>query len=333
MNFQFQKSFVNAPLAATKVLILFCVNLILNTNVAQAGPPDAVKLALNWKPEPQFGGFYAAEVGGHYAKNGLKATILPGGAGTPVVQMIATGQADFGIASADEVVILNSRGGDVVALFAAYQTNPQAIMAHVERGFQKLEDVFKQKGVLAIQKGLPYALFLENKLGKDSIKVSEVPYLGGIQNFLADPNYSQQCFFTSEPLNAAKSGAKVKTFLVAEAGYNPYTTVLIAKASLLKEHPDTVKRMVAAVRAGWADYLKNPDATNQMMNKLNPSMDLATFKASAVAQAPLIHTADTVKAGLGTMTTARWRELVDQLSTLKLIQAKPAVEKLFAAQL
>src|SRR5580658_3061259 len=76
-----------------------------------------IKLALNWKPDPQFGGFYAAP----YQKYGLEVEILPGGAGTPTVQMVGAGSAEFGIVSADELVVARSKGNDVVALFAVYQ--------------------------------------------------------------------------------------------------------------------------------------------------------------------------------------------------------------------
>src|SRR5712671_8236379 len=77
-----------------------------------------LKLALNWKHDPQFGGFYAAD----YGKHGLDVEILPGGAGTPTVQMIGSGTADFGIVGADDLIVARSLGNDVVALFATFQT-------------------------------------------------------------------------------------------------------------------------------------------------------------------------------------------------------------------
>ncbi|RYZ64942.1 MAG: ABC transporter substrate-binding protein, partial [Proteobacteria bacterium] len=281
-----------------------------------------MKLALNWKPEPQFGGFYAAQVSGFDKKNGIELDILPGGAGTPVVQMVAAGQASFGIASADEVIMARSRGADVVAIFAAYQTNPQAIMAHEERGFKTLAEVYGAEGTLAIQKGLPYALFLEKKFreAKLPMKAKIVPYLGGIQNFLTDKTYSQQCFATSEPLAAAKQKSKAKAFLVADSGYNPYTTVVIVRGDVLKKNEDLVKSVVATVRAGWEDYLSKPEATNKKMAELNKSMDAETFRESAEAQKYLIQTVQTKASGLGSMSEARWKVLIDQLVDLKVVK-------------
>src|ERR1700704_3453275 len=79
-----------------------------------------IRLALNWKPDPEFGGFYAAD----YKKHGLDVEILPGGAGTPTVQMVGAGSAEFGMVSGDEILLARSKGNDVVGLFASFQQNP-----------------------------------------------------------------------------------------------------------------------------------------------------------------------------------------------------------------
>lgn len=309
------------------VFLACLVSLIGGKALAEDKTLPKVRLALNWKPEPQFGGFYSAQLTGLYAKHGAQVEVLPGGAGTPVVQMVAAGQMEFGVVSADEVVISRVNGGDVVALFAAYQTNPQGIMTHSERGFKSIAEVLAGEGTLALQKGLPYAMFLTKKYGKT--KVSLVPYLGGITNFLSDKKFSQQCFVTSEPLAAKKAGASPKTFLVAEEGYNPYTTVLITRGDVLKKNPQLVKAVVDAVRAGWQQYMQNPEATNKMMAELNKSMDLATFGESSKAQEALIVTDETRARGLGVMTEVRWKQLVDQLYDLKLIKTKPVAKELF----
>src|SRR5262249_54914252 len=73
-----------------------------------------VKLALDWVPEPEFGGFFAAREGGAFKHAGFDVEIMSGGAGVPVVQMVAAGHAEFGIASGDEVIIARSRGADVI---------------------------------------------------------------------------------------------------------------------------------------------------------------------------------------------------------------------------
>ena len=298
--------------------IFFALLFLASTSFAAA---PKTRIALNWKPEPQFGGFYAA--GAHFKNDKLDVEIIPGGAGAPVPQLVASGKVEFGVVTGDEIVVGQDHGLDLVALYASYQTFPQGIMVHKARGFKKIDDVFANSGTLALQKGVPYVLFLESKFAHK--KVSVVPYIGGIAQFMKDPNFAQQCFVTSEPLSAAKSGADAQSFLIADAGYNPYTTVLVARRDFVEKNRELVHRVVSALRAGWADYLKDPTATNKQMNSLNPSMDLETFSASATAQRSLIENDATKKNGLGTMTDLRWSDLAKQLADLKVIsKAQPA---------
>ena len=279
------------------------------------------KLALNWKPEPEFGGFYAAP----YAKHGLDVEILPGGSGTPTVQMIGAGSVDFGIVSADEIVLARSHGNDVVALFAVYQDSPTGIMAHASRNLTSIGDVLKD-GTLALESGLPFARLLERKYGFSHVKV--VPSPGGdITSFLHDEKFAQQCFLTSEPIAARKKGASVKVFAVSEIGYDPYTTVLAVSGESLRKNPDRAKAMVAAVREGWRAYLDDPKAANQQMNQLNPTMDAQTFAEVAEVQKPFIETDATRRDGLGTMSRARWETLIGQFKELgDISQTIPAEE-------
>ena len=78
-------------------------------------PSGKIQIALNWKPEPEFGGIYAAQQRGLFKTNLLDVEIMPGGAGAPTWQLVAAGKVPFAIASADEVVIARAQGADVVA--------------------------------------------------------------------------------------------------------------------------------------------------------------------------------------------------------------------------
>jgi NitT/TauT family transport system substrate-binding protein len=284
------------------------------------------KLQLNWKPEPQFGGFYAALEAGDFKQEGLDVEVIPGGVGTPTVQMVGSGSVDFAVVSADQVVIARAQGNDVVALFAVYQDCPQGLMTRASRGFSTIGDVFKTEGTVAMEKGLPYAQLLEKSYGFDKVKVVASPG-GSLAQFQQDEKMTQQCFVTSEPLAAKKLGIETKTFLVKEAGYNPYTTVLVTRGELLRKDPKKVRAMVKACRAGWIGYLKDPAATNAAMMKLNPAMDAETFTASAEAQKHLIVRDGSTLEGIGEMTLARWETLVKQLADLKVVdKAVPAAE-------
>ncbi len=270
-------------------------------------------LLLDWRAEPEFGGFYAAQAGGNFTNHGLSIDIKSAGEGADMWQLIAQGKADFGTTAADQVLIARAKGADVVALFAVYQTCPQGVMVHKARGFKSLADVFTHPGTLEAEDNA-WLSFCRKKYAAHDVNITNYP--GGIANFMAKPEDSQQCFVTAEPILATAAHGDPQTFLIADAGYNPYTTVVITRGDLVRSNPAMVKSMVAACREGWRAYLDNPSAANSAMELLNHDMDPPTFAAAAQAQKPLIDTPM-----LGTMTAQRWNDLSSQLVNLGVLQA------------
>ncbi|AKT39203.1 ABC transporter substrate-binding protein [Chondromyces crocatus] len=292
------------------------------------GGKTQVKFALNWVPEPEFGGFYAARESGAFAREGLEVELLGGGPGSPVVQMVATGQAEFGVAGADEILMARARGADVLPVFATFQTFPQCIMTHPERPVKSLAEVFAG-GTIAIEPGVPYAGWLKKKFGFDKVKV--VPYDGGVAQFVASKEFAQQCFVFSEPLAARRKGVEPHVFLVADEGFNPYAAVVITRAALWKEKPDLVRALRRAAQAGWRAYLDDPKPANAAMGKLNTSMDAETFAAAADAQRSLVETSEAKEKGLGVMTRARWETLGNQLVEIGVLDKAPDLDALLVA--
>jgi NitT/TauT family transport system substrate-binding protein len=271
---------------------------------------NPVKVILNWKAEPEFGGFFESKINGQYAKSGLAVELIEGGAGTPVVPMVASGQADFGVAAADDVIIAQERGMDVVGIFAVYQNSPLGVMAHEERGYKSFAELMNSSGTLALQNGSTLSMVLKDRFPKAKIK--SVPF-------------AQQCYITAEPILARTKGARPQTFSAAEIGYNPYSTLVVARRKLVEENRELVLKFLQATALGWREYLGDAKASNAVMNKLNPSMDWMTFAAASYAQKPLILTSGTRKRGIGRMEEARWESTSKQLQRLKLIkQSKPA---------
>jgi NitT/TauT family transport system substrate-binding protein len=291
----------------------------------QPAGKKSVKVQLNWVPEPEFGGIYAARENGAYTRAGLDVEILGGGPGSPIVQLVAGGQVDFAVAGADDVITARARGVDVVCIFGTFQTSPQGIMVHAERNLASLAEL--KSGTLALEPGLPFGMYLKKKYGFAGVTI--VPYDGGIAKFLADPNYAQQCYVTAEPIAVRKNKANPKVFLSADAGFNPYTNVLITRGAMLREKMDNVRAFVVASAEGWRAYLDDPRAANATMGKLNSAMDAETFAAAAEAQKPLVENEETKKSGLGLMTEARWSTLAAQMTELGIVPKAPAVSDCF----
>jgi NitT/TauT family transport system substrate-binding protein len=292
---------------------LICLTAILfATHSTLAGP---IELALNWKAEPEFGGFYQAiDV---LKKQGIEFKVFEGGSGTPTIQMLGAQKIPLAIVSADELVTARDRGLDLVALFAVYQSNPQGIMMREESPWKTAEQLFAAPdATIGVQMGLPFVAYLKKKY--PTMKAKLVPYQGGIGLFLAKKDYAQQCFITAEPLAAEKAGVKTRSFTFAELGFNPYLAVVATHREVLNKQRAQLSLVMKGIRQGWEDYLKNPTETDKLMNKINPSMSLDTFTQSGKAQIKLVK--PNPEFVVGSMTKERWQTLSQQLLELGLIK-------------
>ena len=82
------------------------------------------------------------------------------------------------------------------------------------------------------------------------------PYTFNPQPFLADPNSAMQGYVTSEPYAIEKiTGVKPKLFLLADYGFNSYSTLIQTRREVVERKPDVVQRFVDASIIGWYNYI------------------------------------------------------------------------------
>jgi NitT/TauT family transport system substrate-binding protein len=288
-----------------------------------------VTLALNWLPEAEHGGFYAALAEGYFAAEGLDVTIIPGGPKVPVMQNVARGEATFGVATADQILLARAQDANVVALLAPLQDSPRCILVHEETGienFDQLQDV-----TLAIREGIAFSEFLKTKTPLTNVKL--VPYSGNVAQFLQDKRYAQQAYVFSEPFVAQEQGAKVRSLMVSELGYNPYTSLLFTRGELIQKDPGLVRKMTRASQRGWQKYLLDATLANKAIHATNPEMSLAALDYGAKAIRPLCLANDASPESIGQMTRERWQTLMEQLIAIKLLEPeKVKIDEAFTSQ-
>jgi NitT/TauT family transport system substrate-binding protein len=280
-----------------------------------------VELALNWFPEAEHGGYFAALVHGYYRDAGIDVKIIPGNASSAVLQRVARKQVAFGIENADRILAGRAQQADVVALFAPIQKSPRGIMVHADSGFEKIADI--SNVTLAVNSGASWVQYLKARVSLTNVRF--VPYSGSVAQFLVDPKYAQQAYVFSEPYVAREKGAAAKCLLVADSGYNPYTSVLITNSETLGYQPELVAKFVAASRKGWQTYLERPEETNRYVHEANPEMTLGILDFGVKSLRPLCLDGLPGPSAIGRMTPERWKTLAGQLEEIETIK-RGAVE-------
>jgi len=185
---------------------------------AAADGVTPIRLQLDWYPQPEHGGFFAAQLLGYYKAEGLDVTLLPLPQYGSAAQLVASGKADLGLGSSDAVLEWDSNGLPLVAVAATMQHDPQAIMVHNDSPIHDFSDL--EGHTIAAQTGATWLKYVISRYGLHQVR--EVPSTLSIANFLADPAYVQQIFITSEPFFARQAGVDVRTLPISASGYDPY---------------------------------------------------------------------------------------------------------------
>jgi NitT/TauT family transport system substrate-binding protein len=278
---------------------------------------DRVKLLLNWYPEAEHGGFYAALIHGIFEKHGLDVEILPGGRSSAVTPELVLGRVQFGVGNADDVFLARSEESPLVALMAPLQVGPRCLMVREDAQINSFEQLKNIK--LEADTGRPYMAYLKSKNLLDS-SVQVVPYFGSIAQLVAGPGTAQQAYSFSEPFLAEQEGVKVRNLMLADVGWNPYACCLLATDGYLNDHPEIAQRMVTACIEGWKKYLTEPEETNAYILKQNQQGMTSEALAFGVnALRPLCLPSGLDEAQLGSMSAERWKSLHQQMVELNLI--------------
>lgn len=294
---------------------------------SEASPPaklTKVKQVTNWFAEPEHGGQYAALAKGFYEEAGLDMTIQSGGPGISSTQIVASGQAEFGMGQADEILLARQNGIPLVAVAATFQKNPQGIMIHKGK-YKDLSELNGHKVYIA--SGASYWEYLKKAYKLD--KVEELKYTGSLANFVADPESATQIYVTSEPFTMEQEGVDVDYFLNYDLGYKQYGNVLYTTEDYLKNHPDIVKAYVEASVKGWNYYKDNVEEINKVMQEKNPDLKLEAMAFGAKAQEPLVYGGDAETHGVGYMSKEIWEGLQKQLVDIGLLKTAEPIEAAF----
>jgi NitT/TauT family transport system substrate-binding protein len=304
---------MNVCLSRLRILVAI-VAITLRTHAAE---PVHIRLATDWYPQPEHGGFYQALLKGYYSAAGLEVEIQPGGPNAFAVQRVGTGRTDFGMGSGDDVLMACDRGIPVVAVGATMQNDPQGIMVHDDSSIRTLADL--EGHTVAVVPGTAWFPFLVKKYGFKSIR--EIPHTFSVGSFVKDPGYVQMCFLTSEPFFAQLQGAKPRVMLISESGYAPYR-VFFTRRDFLQKNPTVVKAFVEASYRGWREYLADPSAVNAELAKRNPELTPAKMEYSARMMVEYKFVlGDPAKGEIhGAMRVRRWQAQFDTLKDLKVIK-------------
>jgi NitT/TauT family transport system substrate-binding protein len=279
-------------------------------------PLQKLRFRMDWYPQAEHGGFYQALAKGYYRDAGLDVDIIPGGPGPTMPQWIAAGTTDLAMGASDGVITYVNEGLPVVIVGAYMEHDPQAILVHDESPVKRFEDL-NGRTVMAI----PGSDWIDYVKAQYHIDFRLIPGNYGIAQFMADPNFIQQCFVTNEPYFVARNGGHPRAMLIADSGFDPYRSIF-STTSFAREHPDAVRAFLAASIHGWDDFMNgDPAPAKALIAKRNEQMsaEFMDYSIRAMRERRLVAGKPELGERLGQITRKRMRDMADLMIRLKIV--------------
>ena len=297
---------------------------------------DKVSFATNWLAEAEHGGFYQAVADGTYAKYGLEVKIVPGGPQANNRLLLISGKVDFFMgANMIQAMDAVKEGVPTLAVASMFQKDPIIYMSHPGQGLDKIEDL-KNANAYFVGKDNLVTVFQWAKQTYGFREEKVKPYSFNPAPFLADKKSVQQGYLTSEPYEVEKQGGfKPNVFLVADYGYDSYSTTIETRADTIAKKSDLVQRFVDASAIGWYNYLYGDNkAANALIKKDNPEITdgQIAFSVAKMKEYGIVDSGDSLKAGIGAMTDARMKSFFDKMVKAGVVDAKVDYKKSYTLQ-
>jgi NitT/TauT family transport system substrate-binding protein len=286
--------------------------LSLMAGAASAQDLTEVSFGTNWVAQAEHGGFYQAVADGSYNDCGLDVTIVPGGPQVNNSAMMLAGRLEFYMGGTLDAFFGVEQGLPLVNVAAMFQKEPQVLLTHPGKvtSFEGMKDL-----TMIVQDGVAYYDWMKARYGFTDAQ--RQPYTFNAAPFIVNEDSAMQGYLSSEPLAVEReAGWAPDVWLIADAGYDSYSTTIQTTAEMVETQPEIVQCFVDASIKGWYNYLYNdPTAANDLIKSDNPDMtqESIDYAIEKMLEAGIVDSGDALEMGIGAMTEARMTAFYDAM--------------------
>ena len=297
-------------------------------------PLEEVSYRLKWLFNISVVGDLYAHDSGLFAKNGLDVTVKPGGPEKDAIKELELGHAQFGVASADQVIRAVSKGAPIVVIAQLFQTNPLNWIYRPDKTPFKTPQDLKGK-TIGITYGGNDETIMRALLAKYNIQESEVNFFSVRYDYT--PFYQGKVDFwplyrnAQAPIIGAKlqkAGERFDLIDPSKMGIRFVANSVVTTRKMLEERLETVKKFTRALLQGWREVLQpnNEEKAIDIVLKYNKETPEKIVRQQLSATRILMM--PTPDFEFGKIDTAAWRQTEEIMLSQKLIPVPVYVEKL-----
>lgn len=238
---------------------------------------EEITIVLDWTPNTNHTGLYVADKMGYFRENGIRAAILQPPEGS-TTSLIGAGGAQFGVSFQDTLApaFASENPVPVTAVAALIQHNTSGIISLKENG---IDTPKKLAGFNYATWESPIELAIVKKLIEDD--GGKFEDLALIPNTVADVVTALQTdidsvwvYYAWDGIAAKLAGLETNFLNFADYGkeLDFYSPVLICNNEFLEKNPETVKKVLSAVKKGYEYAIKNPEEAAKILLEAAPEL-------------------------------------------------------------
>jgi NitT/TauT family transport system substrate-binding protein len=294
---------------------------------------EKVAYRLKWLFNASVVGDIYADAHNIFGDEGLDVTVKEGGPERDAIRELEMGRAQFGVASADQVIRAMNKGATVIVIAQLFQVNPlQWIYRTAKFQINRLEDLKGKK--LGVTFGGNDETILRTLLAKGGITENDVTLFSVRYDYT--PFYKHQVNFWPVYRNTQaiilhdklrKEGESVAFFNPAEFGVRFVANSVVTSPRMMKDRPQIVQKFTKALLQGWTEALDPPNHQNTLktLQRFDKDTPLHILDRQLTATRKLIQPTPDFK--IGTIDVAAWKQTEKIMLNQNQISAPVIVEK------
>lgn len=242
-----------------------------------------VTVVLDWTPNTNHTGLYAAKAKGYFEKEGLDVEIImPGESGADT--LVAAGKADFGISYQEGVTQARIQGVPIVSIAAVIQHNTSGFASLADQNIHSPQDFAgKTYGGWGseVEKSVISSLMKQEQANVEDV---EIINMGDTDFFTAvkqDIDFAW-IYYGWTGIEAELRGEKLNMMYLTDYSDNLdyYTPVLTTNETMIESSSDIVRSFVKATSEGYQFSIDNPGEAADILIAAAPDLDADLVKKS-----------------------------------------------------
>ncbi len=247
------------------------ITLTCFTMTVSSAHATLLRVYMDWYPNIEFAGLYAAQEKGWYKAAGIDLELVF--EGLDIIPNVLKGKADIGMHSGHDIIRHVGAGENIKAFAAQYQLNPNSIVVGQDSGISSVKELKgKTLGVFAPQDRDMYRVMLGyHGLTLDDVKFKEIKTFKEAEIIEILKSKQVDAIIAWEfnwTVTFALLGYQVRVFPGYENGFHFYGTVFFAKPEFIKSQRALLTKFIEVTFKGWKEVYRNPEyAVRQVIEK------------------------------------------------------------------